>query len=67
MKKYSVPFYFVVWVDVEAEDSADAREKASDVPFRVDSVWYGKEPQNIDLNVEFNDIGDVYEYEDEKT
>lgn len=66
MKKYSVPFNFVVWVDVEAEDTAEAREKAADVPFRVDSVWYGKEKQDISLDVEFNDIGEVWEYEDEK-
>ena len=62
MKKYSVPMNFVVWVDVVAEDTAEAREKASDVPFRVDAVWYGTEKQDIDLNVEFNDMGDVYEY-----
>jgi len=65
MKKYSVPMNFVVWVDVEAEDTAEAREKASDVPFRVDAVWYGTEKQDIDLNVEFNDMGDVYEYDTE--
>ena len=66
MKKYSVPLYFVVWVDVEAEDTAEAREKASDVPFRVEAVWCGSERQDIDLNVEFYDVGDVYDYEDEK-
>jgi hypothetical protein len=64
MKKYSVPFNFIVWVDVEAEDTAEAREKASDVPFRVVSQWYGDTPQDQDLEVEFNDVGDVYEYEE---
>jgi len=49
MPKYSVPHYYVVWVDVEADTVEDARDKASEVPYSV-SVSHG-------LSVEFNDSG----------
>jgi len=57
VKKYSVPINYIVWVDVEAEDEAEAIEKASCVPFTV-SVTNG-------LQAEYNDYGTPYEYEDE--
>ena len=54
MNKYSVPFYYVVFVDVEAESVEQAREKAAEIPFEV-SVSNG-------FTAEFSDSGDVYEY-----
>lgn len=58
MKKYSVPFYYVVSVDVEADSIEEAREKASNLPFIV-SVSH-------DLEITFSDSGDVYQYDEEE-
>ena len=58
MPKYSVPFYFVVHVDVEAESEQDARDAASSVPFTV-SVSDG-------FSIEFEDSGEVHEYSQEE-
>jgi len=58
MPKYSVPFYFVVHVDVEADNISEARDAASSVPFTV-SVSDG-------FSIEFSDSGDVYEYDHEE-
>lgn len=35
MKKYQVDYFYRVSVEVEAEDSCEAREKADEVPFSV--------------------------------
>jgi hypothetical protein len=38
--------------------------KAAEVPFSVITQWHGKTPQDQALEVEFNDIGEGYIYEE---
>jgi hypothetical protein len=56
MKKYSVPFYYVVSIDVDADSPQDAKEIASEMSFNV--------YVDNDLEISFLELGDVYEYEE---
>ncbi len=63
MKKYSVPFYYDVWVDVEAENEIDAYELASDIPIIVSAK---KVETGEQIEIEFSYSGDTYEYKEQE-
>ncbi len=63
MRKYSVPFYYVVWVDAEAQDEQEAYDLASAVPIVVSAQ---KVETGERVEVDFSYAGDTYEYKEEE-
>ena len=62
MRKFSVPLHYIVWVDVEAHDEYEAREVADAVPVTICA-----DAEDKPLEVEYNDMGEVYEYPTDET